>query len=122
MIYGIGIDMIEINRIEKILYRKEKSFTNKILSNNEKTECPINIIKKTEYIAGRFAGKEALAKAFGTGIGNQISWKNIEILNCDSGKPYINFKKNFNDKNFIYHISISHTKTLAVAQVIIEQR
>lgn len=122
MIYGMGIDVIEIKRIEKILCRKEKSFISKILSDNETEECPINIIKKTEYVSGRFAGKEAVAKAFGTGIGGEISWKDIEILNYDTGKPFINIKNDVNSDKFIYHISISHTRTLAIAQVIIEYR
>ncbi len=122
MIYGIGIDAIEISRIEKILYRKEKVFISKILSDNEIKECPINIIKKLEYVAGRFSGKEAVAKAFGTGIGGKISWKDIEILNYDTGKPFINIKNDVNDDKFIYHISISHTRNLAIAQVIIEHR
>ncbi len=120
MIYGIGIDVIEISRIEKILERKEKNFVNKILSDNETNQCPIDKTRKLEYIAGRFAGKEAVAKAIGTGIVSQLNWKDIEILNLDSGKPFIKINSDFGLGKFIYHISISHTKELAVAKVIIE--
>ena len=122
MIYGTGIDIIEISRIEEILNRKEKNFINKILSNNEKIQCPTNKTRRIEYIAGRFVGKEAFAKAFGTGIGRQIGWKEIEILNSDCGKPFVNFKNSLDNKDFVYHISISHTKTVVIAQVVVEYK
>jgi len=123
MIYGIGIDLVEIKRIKKILERKEKIFLDKILTVKEMEQYFIlKNIKKIEYVAGRFAGKEAVSKAVGVGIGSQLGWKDIEILNFINGSPFVKINKEFSKKNkLVYHISISHTKELAVAKVIIEQ-
>jgi len=120
MIYGIGIDLVEIERIKEILARNGK-FIAKILTDNEIKLCPANEAKRTEFVAGRFAAKEAVVKALGTGIGRSVGWKDIEILKLDSGKPYIVLNKKINLKeDFKLHISISHTKNLALAKVIIE--
>lgn len=123
MIYGIGIDLIEIKRIKKILERKETTFLNKILTDNEMAQYSIlKNIRKTEYIAGRFAGKEAVAKALKIGIGSKLNWKDVEILNSTNGSPDVKINKNFLDNGeLIFHISISHTKEFVVAKVIIEQ-
>ncbi|HOJ49392.1 MAG TPA: holo-ACP synthase [Spirochaetota bacterium] len=109
----IGLDIIEISRIEKVC-KKNKNFINKILS---KSEIDIlNSIKsekrKYEFIAGRFAAKEAFMKALGKGV--SIGFSNIEVLNNDLGKPYIVYYGNLYD-----NISISHSKDYAVAIVII---
>jgi len=120
MIYGIGIDLIEIERIKNILERSDK-LASKILSEGELKICPTNLNRRIEFIAGRFAGKEAIAKALGTGIGKKLSWRDIEILKLESGKPYVSLKKdNWTAEKFRIHISISHTKTLAIAKVVIE--
>ncbi|MGD9678206.1 MAG: holo-ACP synthase [Vulcanibacillus sp.] len=122
MIYGIGIDLVEIKRIKKILERKEKVFLNKILTIKEMEQYFIlKNTKKIEYVAGRFAGKEAVSKAVGVGIGAQLGWKDIEILNSINGSPFVKINKEFSKKNkLVYHISISHTNELALAEVIIE--
>lgn len=123
MIIGIGTDLIELNRIEAILKNKGDSFLNRILTDKEIERCPLHPKRKVEYIAGRFAGKEAVAKALATGIGNQLSWRDIEITNQSSGKPEITILKNqWIHPNHIIHISISHSKTMALAKVIIEER
>ncbi|MFV9511769.1 holo-ACP synthase [Tepidibacillus sp. LV47] len=122
MIFGIGVDLIELERIRKIVERNEISFINKILTKAEKEYLPTSTKRKIEYLAGRFAGKEAVAKALGTGIGKGLSWKEIEILPLPSGKPVVTLK---NDHLLTYdfkiHITISHSKSLAIAKVIIEQ-
>jgi holo-[acyl-carrier protein] synthase len=70
------------------------------------------------HFAGRFASKEAYSKAIGTGINKNFGWKDIEILNDEKGKPYINhIKENHYSKNK-FEISISHTKEYACAVVI----
>lgn len=118
MIIGIGIDLIEIERIKKHFKQKER-FINRILTEAEK--AVLNELhsekRQLEYIAGRFAAKEALAKAVGTGIG-QLSFQDIEILNKENGAPYITVK-GFIDENIL--ISISHTEHYATAQVVIEK-
>lgn len=122
MIYGIGIDIIEIDRIEDILQRVGNKFIEKILTRDEILGCPIKQRRRLEFIAGRFAAKEAISKAIGSGIGSTLGWKDMEILKEDTGKPYINMKNNKFSDNFIFHISISHSKSMAIAKVIVEQK
>ncbi|GBF11914.1 holo-ACP synthase [Tepidibacillus sp. HK-1] len=122
MIIGIGIDLVEIPRIKGIIENKESHFLQKVFTQKELAGAPLNPQRKIEYLAGRFAGKEAVAKAFGTGIGKQLNWKDIEISSLDSGKPIVVIKSTEVEKeNLTIHISISHTKTIAIAKVIIEQ-
>ncbi|KXG42551.1 holo-ACP synthase [Tepidibacillus infernus] len=122
MIIGIGIDLVEIPRIKGIIENKGSHFLQKVFTQKELAGAPLNPQRKIEYLAGRFAGKEAVAKAFGTGIGKQLNWKDIEISSLDSGKPIVVIKSTEVEKeNLTIHISISHTKTIAIAKVIIEQ-
>ncbi len=122
MIYGIGIDMIEMDRIKSILEEKEKVFLQRLFTDKERALYPKQMQRKIEYAAGRFAAKEAVAKAFGTGIGHSISWKDIEITSLSSGKPHVEIiNKGEKYTHFTIHLSITHTKTMAAAKVIIEQ-
>lgn len=120
MIFGIGIDVLEIDRITKIIENNER-FLTKILGENELALCPANKKRKSEFVAGRFAAKEAVAKALGTGIGQSLSWKDIEVLKEETGKPYVLLKnEKWKEKNFKIHLSISHTRELVFAKVIVE--
>lgn len=116
MIEGIGIDLVEIEQIRNILNRQE-AFTKRILTPNEQAHFSIlSKHRQLEFIAGRYAAKEAFSKAVGTGIGKEVSFQDIEILPDEKNKPVANtklFKGNV-------HLSISHTKAYAVAQVILE--
>lgn len=115
MISGIGLDMIEIERIEKVV-RQHPKFVDRILTSSEKKQYDTLAGKrKIEFLAGRFAAKEAYAKARGTGIG-KLSWQDIEIVS-ENGKPCIASSS----KEEKIHISITHTKHYAAAQVIIER-
>ncbi|NLG82092.1 MAG: holo-ACP synthase [Bacilli bacterium] len=113
MIFGVGTDLVEINRIkvnyqrlaERVLSEKEFELFRRF--NNEN--------RKLEFLAGRFAVKEAYAKALGTGIG-ELRFKDIEVLNDELGKPFINMQ---NDSKI--HVSISHTEQYALAFVVIEE-
>lgn len=116
MITGIGLDIVEINRIKKLDVKSEK-FRTRIL-----TEAELKIYesftghRQTEFLAGRFAGKEAFAKAKGTGIGTACNFIDIEILPNASGKPELYFKK----ARVSGFISITHTENVAAAQVILQ--
>jgi holo-[acyl-carrier protein] synthase len=115
MIKGIGIDIIEINRIEELVKKNEK-FIDRILTDNEKEVFrKLNGKRQNEYLAGRFAAKEAFSKAMGTGIGKGLQFIDIEVSQDSLGKPYIS--KPFTNGA---HLTISHSKEYAVAQVIIE--
>lgn len=116
MIKGIGIDIIELSRIEEIIARQRK-LIDRILTDREKqTFEQLSERRRIEFLAGRFAAKEAYSKALGTGIGKEVSFLDIEIGTDDLGKPHI-------VKPMIQaHLSISHSRDYAVAQVIIEEK
>lgn len=111
---GIGTDIIEIKRIKELNYRER--FVHKLLSDDE-----LNIYisfksdkRKDEFLAGRWAVKEALYKALGSYCDHK-SYKDFSILNDESGKPYLH-----NPSLENIHISISHCENYAVAFVIYE--
>ncbi|USK75309.1 holo-ACP synthase [Peribacillus frigoritolerans] len=115
MIKGIGVDITELDRMETLINRQPR------LKERILTESEILIFeklkgrRKVEYFAGRFAAKEAFSKANGTGIGKHLSFLDIEITSDDKGKPVIS--KPFSEG---VHLSISHSRDYAVAQVVIE--
>ncbi|WP_316572733.1 holo-ACP synthase [Neobacillus sp. YIM B06451] len=116
MIKGIGIDLIEIGRIRELL-EKQGRFPDRILTVREKEEySQLPDGRRAEYLAGRFAAKEAFAKALGTGIGTSLSFQDIEIAKDTLGKPYFALPVGSNA-----HLSITHTKEYAAAYVVIEE-
>ncbi|SER13347.1 holo-ACP synthase [Piscibacillus halophilus] len=119
MIIGTGIDLVELNRIERLMNKNDK-LVHRILSvrEREKLSQYMNQKRKIEFLAGRFAAKEAYSKALGTGIGSQLSFQSIEIVSNEVGRPQIIYK---GEVQTSAHVSISHSKEYAVAQVIIEK-
>lgn len=116
MIIGIGIDIVELNRIAEIIENNGK-FIDRVLTEKEKKIFEtLGNKRKIEFLGGRFACKEAFSKAYGTGIG-KVQLKDIEILKEENGRPVI-VKSPFEGN---VHVSISHTDTTAVAQVILEK-
>lgn len=113
MIIGIGTDIIEISRIKKV--NKDHRLAKRILSDEELAKYMNlkNDLRKTEFLAGRFAVKEAYSKALGSGIGKNIAFKEIKCLNDSNGKPSI-----ADDRRA--HVSISHAEEYAVATVVLE--
>ena len=125
-IFGIGTDIVNIKRVEKSLKNTNKLFKNRIFSKNEILYCD----KKNNpypFYAKRFAAKEALSKALGTGIRKGINFKDIEILNDKYGKPSIKLKgstanylkKQTKDKKYSIYLSLSDDLPWAQATVII---
>ncbi|WP_423800406.1 holo-ACP synthase [Neobacillus sp. SAB-20_R2A] len=115
MIKGIGIDIIELSRVHEIISRQPK-FIDRVLTASEKQRfSELAERRKVEFLAGRFAAKEAFSKAIGTGIGKELSFLDIEISSDGLGKPVI--KK----PEVCAHLSISHSRDYAVAQVVIEE-
>lgn len=119
MIYGIGIDLVEIKRI-KLTIEARHNFADRLLTIKE--QILLSELKtfnrQAEFIAGRWAAKEAFSKAFGTGIGSQLSFQDIEVLRSKSGQPYI--KTDIFSGNI--HISITHTADYAAAYVVLEEK
>jgi len=107
MIKGVGIDIIEVGRIEKLLESKENFLTRNF------TEAEQEFNLKPESVAGNFAAKEAFAKSLGTGF-RGFGLRDVEVLRNELGAPYIVFRGERSAAN----VSISHTKTTAVAVVI----
>ncbi|MBY6038273.1 holo-ACP synthase [Fictibacillus nanhaiensis] len=115
MIVGTGIDIIELKRIKQVAIHQPR-FQERILTPFEQKRFhSLSGNRKFEYLAGRFAAKEAMAKALGVGIGVELSWQDIEIKADRKGKPFIT-----SPYPYLCHLSISHTKEYAVAQVILE--
>ncbi|MER1986329.1 MAG: holo-ACP synthase [Solibacillus sp.] len=115
MIKGIGLDLVELDRIERAMKRTEK-FQQRILTERELAIFhTLSDSRKIEFLAGRFAAKEAYAKANGTGIGTGCELHQIEILKGDSGKPVLYF----DGKLANAFVSITHTNQVAAAQVVL---
>src|SRR2546427_7911085 len=88
MILGIGIDIIEVGRIQASFERFGERFVNRILHPAEIEYC-LTHKNPAPFLAARFAAKEAISKAFGTGIGAQLGWQDMEVKRKPSGKPYV---------------------------------
>lgn len=116
MITGIGVDIVEISRIQAAWDRKP-SFAQRILTQSELAYFEkVTGRRKIEFLAGRFAGKEAYSKALGTGLG-RLSFKDIEILFNDQGQPVLTAQP----KDSRALISISHSRDLCLAQVLLQE-
>ena len=124
IIYGIGTDIVNIDRIKNSL--KNKNFINRIFNEKEILKCK-KINNSINCYAKRFAAKEAFSKALGTGISNGVNFNEIVVLNKKSGKPYINIigqtkktlNKKFKSKKSKISLSLSDEKKYAVAFVTI---
>ena len=126
MIHGTGVDLIEISRIKKSMDRYAGKFEEKIFTPQEIEYCRSQA-NPSKHFAGRFAAKEAVLKSLGTGLAQGISWKDMELLNRESGAPVLQItgagKKIFDSLNLKnIHISISHDKLYAIAQAVAESQ
>ena len=124
MIVGIGVDIAETARVEKLIAKFGQRFARRILTTDELLEFDRRK-HSSSYLATRFAAKEAVAKALGTGIGEQLGFHSIQIDNDDQGKPLLRFMgtavdliAGLNIKNAM--ISLSDEKHYVVAMVVLE--
>lgn len=122
MIIGLGTDIVEIARIEKIFTSFGEHFLHKILTSNERSSLQK---PRFETIAGFFAAKEAAVKALGTGFMYGISAKMVEVAHTDAGAPYLHFYGVAAERLATLSVkhtflSISHERHYAVATVILE--
>ena len=124
MIFGVGTDVVEIGRIEKALARWGERFANRILVDPELKRFASHRLP-ANYLAKRFAAKEAFTKALGTGIHAPANWHGVWVRNLPSGKPVLEFsdslqllmrKKGVTQS----HVSLSDEKGVAFATVILE--
>jgi len=118
-IIGVGTDIVNIRRIENICKKNKHLFLKKIFTNKEIKILTKYKLKQGSKIAMRFAAKEALSKALGTGIGKKLSFLDFEVLNLSSGQPYFFFKNKQIFKNLNSHLSMSDDYPWALAFVVI---
>lgn len=124
MIYGVGTDLIEISRIERVLKRFGERFAQRILCEPELRRFRGHR-QPVAYLAKRFAAKEAFTKALGTGIHAPANWHGVWVVNLRSGRPVLEFSpalKTFLDQRRIQgaHLSLTDERDMAAATVILE--
>lgn len=127
MIIGIGTDLLEIGRMARILEQPSGGrFLERVLTERERSMAASRRGRLAEFAAGRFAAKEAVAKAFGCGIGRQLGFQDIEVLSDDCGKPVCRLSESawarlgHDPAATVCHLSITHGETAAVAYAVVE--
>ncbi len=129
MIYGIGTDILQINRIDTALQRHGLRFAEKILGDEElekfhRRDAQLHA-RAVRFLATRFAAKEAFAKAIGLGIRMPMTWRAMQTLNASSGKPIVHtsglLAQFMLDNGLNAHVSITDEADYAVAFVMIEK-
>ena len=115
-ILGLGTDILEIERIRKSISEHGEKFLNRLFSEKERLYCDKHQ-DPTPHYAARFAGKEAVVKALGTGFGQEVSWQDIEIIKDAKGKPCVHFspKLQLALSSPTVIISLSHEKHYVTA-------
>ncbi len=124
MIYGIGTDIVSIERVQKILKKNRDGFINKVLTEHERALFE-NKADSAAFCAKRFAAKEAFSKALGTGIGRVVSFQDLTVRNNENGKPYFmpseKLRLYLQEKGIRQgHLSISDESSNALAFVVLE--
>jgi len=126
MIFGIGVDIVNVDRIEGVMARWGKLFLDRIFTEKEISFCQRKPYPP-ECFATRFAAKEAFLKAIGSGLRNGIKWKDIEVENGPMGNPLFSFYRKAKDVIEAHQIkraflTLSHDRPYAVAYVLLEVR
>jgi len=124
MILGVGIDLVEVERLRSSYEKFGERFINRILCPEEARYC-LSHKNPAPYLAARFAAKEAVSKAFGTGIGASLGWRDMEVGRQESGQPHLILHGAGLDLMRArgaarVHLSLSHTENYASAVAILE--
>ena len=125
MIVGLGMDVASLDRIGSVLERWGERFLARILSEKERAALPSGRRRRTAWVAGRFAAKEAASKALGTGFARGVEMRDIEILPLEGGAPIMILHRGAEARAHFLgvrstHVSISHEKYMACAVAILE--
>lgn len=125
MILGVGIDIVEVSRVEQSIAKLGRRFIERIASPCELEEAPSRPARRSEYWAVRFAAKEAFAKALGTGMGSIVAFDSIGVTKDANGKPGLEYSADLRRvlrRRGVRrsHVSLSHTHEYATAVVILE--
>jgi holo-[acyl-carrier protein] synthase len=120
IIKGVGTDIIEIERIKVAIERHGSRFLDRLFTEKEQSYCG-RYKDPTPHYAGRFAAKEAILKALGTGLHAEMTWKEIEIVNDLQGKPEVQLSARLKASLAVAQIflSISHCESYATATAIV---
>jgi holo-[acyl-carrier protein] synthase len=124
VIYGIGTDLVSVQRIEDVLFRHGDRFLHRILSEAEVAEYAESA-QPARFLAKRFAVKEAFSKAWGTGIGDSVGWHDIRVTHDARGKPLLMpspvlAAQFIGEKITATHVSLSDEADHAIAFVVLE--
>ena len=123
-VVGLGVDLVETDRMKESIAKWGDRFTRKVFADTERSYCDSRPEPWRHY-AGRFAVKEAVSKAFGTGIGKHLGWLDIIVLRSrETGAPYVEFSREgriwTTQRNITrVLVSLSHTRRYAMAQAIV---
>lgn len=122
-VFGIGIDVVEIARIADLVQNRGQRFLNRIFQPGEIEYC-LSMRDPNPHLAARFAAKEAISKAFGTGFAQSINWRDIEVRRKASGEPFVvlhseaaELAKRLNIETVL--VSLSHSQDYAVANALL---
>jgi holo-[acyl-carrier protein] synthase len=123
-VLGIGVDLVECARIQRSIDRFGDKFLHRVFTDGE-ISYSMSMKFPARHLAARFAAKEALSKAFGTGIGKSMGWRDIDIQKKPSGEPFVvlsGHAKELADRRAVraVWITLSHTDDHAMAQIVIE--
>src|SRR6266478_2471532 len=123
-VIGIGVDLVEVARIQHSVERFGEKFLHRVFTDGE-IEYSMSMKFPARQLAARFAAKEAVSKAFGTGIGKAMGWRNIDVRKKPSGEPYLVFSgpaQELAAKRGVASalITLSHTEHHAMASVVLE--
>ncbi len=123
-VIGIGVDLVECARIQRSMKRFGDRFLHRVFTDGE-IEYSMSMKFPERHLAARFAAKEAVSKAFGTGIGKAMGWRDIDIQKKSSGEPFLVFwgpAQTLAEKRRVTSalVTLSHTEHHAVACVVIE--
>jgi len=122
VIAGLGVDIIEIDRIRRTMAESGESFLRKLFTDGEIAYCSARH-NAAQHYAARFAAKEAVSKAMATGWAGEFAWKDVEIANEPSGRPVVTLHGALRAAlaGTAVHVSLSHSETHVVAVAVIER-
>jgi holo-[acyl-carrier protein] synthase len=121
-IVGVGIDLVQIERFRRVLERHGERFLKRVFTDRERDDC-LSRADPARHLAARFAAKEAVLKALGTGLGRGVGWKDVEVTADDYGRPICTLRgkalehlKALGGRKVL--VSLAHESGLALAQAV----
>lgn len=128
MIYGVGCDVVELARVARVMMEREEQFIRRILTEEEiqtyRSRNRLSRDRGLAFVASRWAAKEAISKALGTGIRGDVSFQSIQIGHMVSGAPVVSFlsplKERMAEQGIRMHVSLTDEKSVVAAFAVAE--